>query len=116
MTTYDFWVSVEGVDYCEGEKIKLPITVKPNIQESDLTLTDVSDKLCENDRATLTASAPLVKDPVYTWYYNDEVKKTEPLLGTNQISLYQTEPLSTGTHKFYVTVSGSNYCTGSVKN
>jgi gliding motility-associated-like protein len=114
---YKFYVSVEGDNYCAGDfRKELTVTVKPKIQEGDLILTDVSNKkLCEGDNATLTALASLVKDPVYTWYYNDEEKLTDRLLGTNQTSIYSTDLLSAGIHRFYVTVSGSNYCAGSVR-
>jgi hypothetical protein len=79
------------------------VTVLPNSNSSQITIQTTSS-VCVNETVVLTAFAPDVINPVFKWY--DSATATTPLFTGNP---YTTNSLTEDT-RFYVRVSGDNYC------
>ena len=106
-----FWVSVEGVGYCEGAAdatgrkevfVKvLPLTIAADIDGV------AGDTICYGNTATVTVSASGVAIPVYRWYAS--ATATTPFFTG---ATYNTSILTADT-TFWVSVEGlTEFCEG----
>jgi hypothetical protein len=117
--TYTYYVSVSGRNVCEGAnnttgRKAITVTVKAYSGPGDLTVTGL-DTLCGS--RTLTATATGVTNPIFKWYKNatgGAAFRTDTA-GVSGLSHYSTSALTADT-TFYVTVSGDNYCEGTVRD
>jgi hypothetical protein len=114
ITTYTYYVSVSGSNYCEGPadatgRKAVTVSVKAISAPSDFTVTGARE-ICSDHTNTLSASSPVVTSPVYRWYRNAEG-------GTpfHTGAVYTSSILIADT-TYYVTVAGDNYCEGTVRD
>jgi|GEM_PF-1574721 len=114
-TTYTFYVSVEGDNYCEGDGIQgdrktVIVTVNPYSVGSVLISVAGVDTICAGVSTSLTASASGVTNPTFRWY-----DSSSNLLFTGATfttgALGAVSDIRT-TYTFYVSVEGDNYCEG----
>jgi len=113
-TPYIYYVTASGDNYCEGSnsldgRKPVIVTVKAISGPKDITISGITG-VCGTEGTTLEASAPNVLNPVFRWYSNAE-GGTPFYVGHE----YKTSALKADT-TFYVSVSGSNYCEGSVRD
>ena len=93
-----FYVSVEGSNYCLGERLMVNVLTE---RTSVITV-------CHGETATLTASlaaAGIISNPIYKWY---DKPSGGTLLRTGA-TYTTTTPLTSDT-VFYVSVEGSDHC------
>jgi len=113
-TPYVYYATASGDNYCEGSnslegRKSVTVTVKAISGPKDITINGVSG-VCGAEGTTLEALAPNVISPVFKWYSNAE--GGTPFYTGNE---YKTSALKADT-TFYLSVSGSNYCEGSVRD
>ena len=113
-TPYVYYVAASGDNYCEGNnsldgRKSVTVTVKAISGPKDITISGIAG-VCGAESTTLTASALNVLDPVFKWHSNAE-GGTPFYVGHE----YKTSALKADT-TFYVSVSGSNYCEGSMRD
>ena len=93
-----FYVSVEGSNYCLGERLMVNVLTE---RTSVITV-------CHGETATLNASlaaAGIISNPAYKWYD----KPSGGTLLSSNATFTTTTPLTTDT-AFYVSVEGSDHC------
>jgi gliding motility-associated-like protein len=102
-----YYVTVRGVEKCEntaGNAEVVTLSVNPPAVSGDINVTGITSGLCAGATTTLTATAPTVTSPVFTWYA-DAALTTVAHNGTP----FLTGPLAANT-TYYLTVSGTNKC------
>jgi len=83
----------------------LPIATPGTINVSDI-------KICTGNDTALIATAPLVENPVFTWYNASNV-----VLGTgDRLPVTLPEVTINDTLYYYVSVKGDNYCENATNN
>jgi hypothetical protein len=114
ITTYTYYVSVSGSNYCEGPadatgRRAVTISVKAISSPANLTISGARE-ICSDHTTTLTAGSSTVTNPVYRWYRTAE-GATQYHTGSSY-----TSSLLTADTTWYVTVSGDNYCEGAIRD
>lgn len=105
-----YFVSVSGENYCENvpnDRKAVAITVFKSATAKHITVADTA--ISAGSRAYLTAKSN-IRDASYKWY--ESQTSTEPLSSGETF----VTPVLTATTKFYVSVSGSEYCTNNPGN
>jgi len=113
LLTTQYYVSVKGDEFCEGENNatgRKPVTVTVNsyLPENYITLSN-DTSICPGESVTLTATAAQLLNPSYEWYDSDGNVR---LTGTDNTYEYNSTILSQPITNFYVIVkgSGNGYC------
>jgi len=106
--THTYYVSIKGSNYCEGAadatgRKAVNVTVNnfstvANIVSRDTTVCNGSS-VSLNDLVTASG----VTNPIFTWY--------STVNGTTELTNLTVTP-NVGTHTYYVSVKGANYCEG----
>jgi hypothetical protein len=103
-----YYVTVEGNNYCEGERKAVTVTVNPIANaKSEVNIEGITT-ICENSETTLTATVSNgsgITNPVFKWYSDDS--SIAAVLHTG--SEYNIQALLVTT-TFYVSVEGDGYC------
>jgi len=110
--SFPYFVAIGGTNFCENrpaDRSPATVYVKAISGPKDITIKG-NTGVCGGEGATIEASAPSVQNSVFKWYSN-------PTGGTPFYtgSEYKTSALKADT-TFYLSVSGSNYCEGSVRD
>lgn len=117
--TVKYYLQVIGSNNCPNpERIPVTVTVNPLGTPGDITVADTTAS-CGSAPAVLTPVANGVTNPVFTWYAN--ANKTTKItngavIGGATFNVDTTTGrltitgLTTGTHTYYVSVSGTNRC------
>ncbi|WP_158798321.1 putative Ig domain-containing protein [Pedobacter sp. L105] len=100
-TTY-YAEGVSGTAF--SSRTAAAVTLKPNANAADITVSGVPSVVCSGSGVTLTASSTTVTNPVFTWY-NDAALSNAVFTG-----VVFTIPSLTANATYYVTVQGDNKC------
>lgn len=101
-----YYVTVSGTNRCAntvGNAAIVNININPTAVSTDINVSG-NAAICSGSGAVLTASAPSVINPIFTWY-TDAALTSVAFIG----STFNTPLLSAET-TYYVTVKGSNKC------
>ncbi len=118
-TTYTYYVSVYGEDYCEDSvRQKVQITVNPYSESGNIVVPNNGDTICvwdESGAFEITATYKgSIKNPVFVWYDKAGADGRELAAG-NPFKPEVDRPTVQTTYTYYVSVYGDNYCEDSVR-